>query len=101
MKRIITITDLSDLKDTFVILYEGEKAIDYGIITEVQESQGLIIFKSSAKKDEEPTPLMWYDEYDAWAPAFEEPMTGGMVFSKKGVCYSLRENERRMPVVLS
>jgi len=100
MERI-TITDIINLKDTFVILYEGEKAIDYGIIIEVQDSQGLITFKSSAKKDEEPTPLMWCEECNAWAPSFREPMTSKMVFSKKGDFYSLVENKRRMPVALS
>lgn len=101
MRRIITITDIPDSKGTFVIIYEGEKAIDSGIITETQESQGLIVFKSASKKEEEPMSLIWNSNYEGWSPAFEGPMTGQMVFSQRGACYNLRENERRIPIALS
>lgn len=101
MERIISITDIPDLESgTFVIIYEGLKAIDSGVITEMQESQGLIVFKSASKK-EEPMSLIWNSTYDGWSPAFEDPMTCQMVFSQKGACYSLKEDERRIPLVLS
>lgn len=101
MKKIISITDISDLENgTFVIIYEDLKAIDSGVITEMQESQGLIVFKSASKK-EEPMPLIWNSTYDGWSPAFEDPVTGQMIFSQRGACYSLKEDERRIPLVLS
>ena len=101
MERIISITDIPNLESgTFVIIYEGLKAIDSGVITETQESKGLIVFKSASKK-EELMPLIWNSEYDGWAPAFEDPMTSRMVFSQRGACYSLKEDERRIPLILS
>ena len=101
MKKIISITDLPHLeKGTFVIVYEGLKAIDSGVITETQESQGLIVFKSASKK-EDPMPLMWNSNYSGWSPSFEDPMTDKMVFSQRGACYGIKEDERRIPLVLS
>lgn len=101
MKKIITINDLPDLETgTFVILYEGLKTVNSGVITEMQESQELIVFKSASKK-EEPMPLIWNSTYDGWSPAFEDPVTGQMVFSQRGTCYNLKEDERRIPLVLS
>jgi len=101
MERIISITDIPDLESgTFVIIYEGLKAVDSGVITETKESQGLIVFKSASKK-EDPMPLIWNSNYSGWSPAFEDPMTYKMVFSQRGACYGLKEDERRIPLVLS
>ncbi len=100
MERIITITDLPDVKrGTFVIVYEGAKAIDSGVINETRENQGIIVFKSVSTK-EPSQPLIWDGENGVWSPAFEDPMTGRMVFSKRSACYTMQEDHRRIPLVL-
>jgi|GEM_PF-5304191 hypothetical protein len=101
MEKVFTISDIPSAKGTFVIIYEGGKPIDSGIIIETQESQAVIVFKSASKKEEESMPLAWNGFYNGWSPSFEDPMTGRTVFSSRGACYSLIEDDRRIPIVVS
>jgi hypothetical protein len=97
MERNLTAVDLPDLEiGTYVIIYEGEKPLDSGIVMGANSFLNTVDLKSTS--DQSTSTFVFKTEIDAWFLRFEG-LANQQCYNPKGPSYFLKETDRRIPIM--
>lgn len=94
-KEVIAANIESLERGTFIIMYEEDSPVDSGIILDVNRFEKVIEFLSN--KQECTLSLIGDPESNIWHISHED-LDGRPCFSQRGSAYTIRENDRRIPL---